>query len=98
MRLFFGYSLKTLEQKNIETPYAGVTRTFFEKYIKHLLTPLEAKVVILCFGLNGIPAFTYEEISEKLALTYQQVQQIKTKALLRLRQNSRIKELKPSLR
>lgn len=61
------------------------------------LTPREADVVRLFFGLDGKPAMTLEEIGEKFDLTRERVRQIKEKALRRLKQQSRSKLLKAYL-
>jgi len=89
--------IEVLEQKNIETPCAGLTREFFKKDIQCLLPSLEADVITLYFGLNGEHAMTLEEIGEKFNLTRGRVHQIKEKAIRRLRQTSRSKALKPYL-
>jgi RNA polymerase primary sigma factor len=61
------------------------------------LTPREADVVTLYFGLNGQSALTLEEIGEKFDLTRERVRQIKEKAIRRLRHTSRSKALKTYL-
>ncbi len=61
------------------------------------LTPREADVIRLFFGLEGKPAMTLEEIGEKFDLTRERVRQIKEKALRRLKQQSRSRLLKAYL-
>ena len=61
------------------------------------LTPREADVISLYFGLNGEHPLTLEEIGEKFDLTRERVRQIKEKAIRRLRHTSRSKALKPYL-
>jgi RNA polymerase primary sigma factor len=61
------------------------------------LTPREADVLRLFFGLNGETALTLEEIGEKFELTRERVRQIKEKAIRRLKQGSRCKLLKSYL-
>lgn len=61
------------------------------------LTPREADVITLYFGLNGNQSMTLEEIGEKYNLTRERVRQIKEKATRRLRHSSRSKCLKPYL-
>lgn len=61
------------------------------------LTPREADVITLYFGLNGESALTLEEIGEKFDLTRERVRQIKEKAIRRLRHTSRSKALKTYL-
>ncbi len=61
------------------------------------LTPREADVVRLYFGLNGGHPMTLEEIGEKFDLTRERVRQIKEKAIRRLKHTSRSKILKTYL-
>ncbi len=61
------------------------------------LTPREADVVKLYFGLNGGHPMTLEEIGEKFDLTRERVRQIKEKAIRRLKHTSRSKILKTYL-
>jgi len=63
----------------------------------HTLTPREADVVRLYFGLNGEHAMTLEEIGEKFDLTRERVRQIKEKAVRRLKHTSRSRILKSYL-
>jgi RNA polymerase primary sigma factor len=58
------------------------------------LTEREATVIRLYFGLSTENSLTLEEIGEMLNLTRERVRQIKEKALIRLRHNSRSKNLK----
>lgn len=61
------------------------------------LTPREADVIRLYFGLGGQHAMTLEEIGETFDLTRERVRQIKEKALRRLKHTSRSKILKTYL-
>ena len=61
------------------------------------LTPREADVVRLYFGLNGSHPMTLEEIGEKFDLTRERVRQIKEKAIRLLKHTSRSKILKSYL-
>jgi RNA polymerase sigma factor, sigma-70 family len=61
------------------------------------LTPREADVIRLYFGLNGSHPMTLEEIGEKFDLTRERVRQIKEKAIRRLKHTSRSKILKSYL-
>ncbi|MGE0079385.1 MAG: RNA polymerase sigma factor RpoD/SigA [Bacteroidales bacterium] len=58
------------------------------------LTPREANIIRLYFGLNGKHPHTLEEIGEEFDLTRERVRQIKEKALKRLKQVARSKMLK----
>ncbi|MBW6460285.1 MAG: sigma-70 family RNA polymerase sigma factor [Bacteroidales bacterium] len=61
------------------------------------LTPREADVVRLYFGLNAKHPMTLEEIGERFDLTRERVRQIKEKAIRRLKHTSRCKILKTYL-
>ncbi len=61
------------------------------------LSPREADVLAMYFGLNGHKALTLEEIGEKFDLTRERVRQIKEKAVRRLKQAGRSKNLKSYL-
>lgn len=61
------------------------------------LTPREADVIHLYFGLGEEHAMTLEEIGETFDLTRERVRQIKEKAIRRLKHTSRSKVLKTYL-
>jgi RNA polymerase primary sigma factor len=61
------------------------------------LTPREADVVRLYFGLGNQHPMTLEEIGETFDLTRERVRQIKEKAIRRLKHTSRSKILKTYL-
>ncbi len=61
------------------------------------LTPREADVIRLYFGLNGNHPMTLEEIGETFDLTRERVRQIKEKAIRRMKHTSRSKILKTYL-
>lgn len=82
------------------TPETGLLYDSLRKEIDRAistLTPREADVVRLYFGLNGEHALTLEEIGEKFDLTRERVRQIKEKAIRRLKHTSRSKILKTYL-
>lgn len=61
------------------------------------LTPRDADVIRLYFGLNGNQPMTLEEIGETFGLTRERVRQIKEKGVRKLKHNSRSKILKTYL-
>ena len=71
-------------------------RTEIERALE-TLTPREADVVRLYFGLGNQHPMTLEEIGETFDLTRERVRQIKEKAIRRLKHNSRSKILKTYL-
>ncbi|WPU93245.1 RNA polymerase sigma factor RpoD/SigA [Mucilaginibacter sabulilitoris] len=54
-----------------------------------ILAERDREVIILFFGLGGYAAHSLEEIGEKFNLTRERVRQLKDKALMRLRHNSK---------
>ena len=61
------------------------------------LTPREAEVINLYFGLSHEKALTLEEIGARFSLTRERVRQIKEKAIRRLRHASRSRSLRAYL-
>lgn len=61
------------------------------------LTPREAEVINLYFGLHSEKALTLEEIGARFSLTRERVRQIKEKAIRRLRHASRSRSLRAYL-
>ena len=61
------------------------------------LTPREAEVINLYFGLHHEKALTLEEIGARFSLTRERVRQIKEKAIRRLRHASRSRSLRAYL-
>jgi RNA polymerase primary sigma factor len=89
-----------LRTDDIPTPDRGLMYDSLRKEIDRAistLTPREADVIRLYFGLNGEHPLTLEEIGEKFELTRERVRQIKEKAIRRLKHTSRSKILKTYL-
>lgn len=63
----------------------------------NILVDRERQVIELFFGLNSTAPHSLEEIGEKFDLTRERVRQIKDKALMRLRQNSKSRILQSYL-
>ncbi len=62
--------------------------------VMNTLTPREAKVLKLRFGLEDGKARTLEEVGREFAVTRERIRQIEAKALRKLRHPSRSKKLK----
>jgi RNA polymerase primary sigma factor len=92
--------LDVLSDTSFETPDAGMISDSLKVEIKRalaILTPREAEIIVLYFGLNGNAPLTLEELGERLELTRERVRQIKEKATRRLKHASRSKNLQSYL-
>jgi RNA polymerase primary sigma factor len=81
-------------------PDKGLLTDSLRKEIERALSTLtyrEASIIRLYFGLNGKYAHTLEEIGEEFNLTRERVRQIKEKAIKRLKNITRCKNLKAYL-
>ncbi|MCX6025065.1 MAG: sigma-70 family RNA polymerase sigma factor [Chloroflexi bacterium] len=58
------------------------------------LSPREARVLRLRFGLSGERAYTLEEVGEKFGLTRERIRQIEGRALRRMRHPRRARQLR----
>lgn len=61
--------------------------------VLNTLTPREADILRLRFGLNGTVPMTLEEVGKKYGLTKERIRQIETKSLQKLRNPARSKAL-----
>ena len=61
------------------------------------LSPREADIIRLYYGLNGEPPYSLEEIGKYFSLTRERVRQIKEKAIKRLKHTFRSKLLRTYL-
>jgi len=89
-----------IEDELSPTPAQSVYQSMLKEKIDDVLgtlTPREARILRLRFGLDtGIP-FTLEEVGEKFGLTRERIRQIEGKALRRLRHPRRARQLKEYL-
>jgi len=89
-----------IRENDTPTPETGLLYDSLRKEITRAistLTPREADVIKLYYGLDGAHPMTLEEIGEKFDLTRERVRQIKEKAIRRLKHTSRSKILKTYL-
>ena len=61
------------------------------------LTPREARILRLRFGLQNGRAYTLEEVGQKFGLTRERIRQIEGRALRRLRHPRRSRQLRDYL-
>jgi len=86
--------------KDTPSPDKGLLKDSLRKEIERALSTLtyrEANIIKLYFGLNGKHPNTLEEIGEEFNLTRERVRQIKEKAIKRLKNTTRCKNLKSYL-
>ena len=89
-----------IEDDSSPTP----TQTAYEHLLKEkmeevlaTLTPREARILRLRFGLQDGRSYTLEEVGQKFGLTRERIRQIEGKALRRLRHPRRSRQLKEYL-
>ena len=95
-----GSMYEVMPNKDLPLPDKSLITDSLRKEIERTLTTLsqrEADILRLYFGLNGVTPHTLEEIGEKFELTRERVRQIKEKAIRKLKQTSRSKNLKAYL-
>jgi RNA polymerase primary sigma factor len=89
-----------IEDELTPTPVQSAYQSILKDKIEEVLgtlTPREARVLSMRFGLDtGVP-FTLEEVGEKFGLTRERIRQIEGKALRRLRHPRRARQLKEYL-
>ncbi len=92
--------IDVLEDESSPPPDAELERNSLRLEIEkalETLTPREAEVISLYFGLGRDKALTLEEIGIRFCLTRERIRQIKEKAIRRLRHASRSKSLRAYL-
>jgi len=86
----------TLSPTPIQSAYESMLKQKVEEVLG-TLTPREARVLRLRFGLDDGNMYTLEEVGEKFGLTRERIRQIEGKALRRLRHPLRARQLKEYL-
>jgi RNA polymerase primary sigma factor len=89
-----------ISSKDSVSPDKNLINDSLQKEIERALNTLPARegdIIRLFYGLNGIPPHSLEEIAAKFNLTRERVRQIKEKAINRLKNISRSKNLKTYL-
>jgi len=77
----------------IQVAYSNLLRDKIEEVLA-TLSPREARILRLRFGLDNGRAYTLEEVGQKFGLTRERIRQIEGKALRRLRHPRRARQLK----
>ena len=89
-----------IEDKNVEAPMDAATTSgllFATTDILESLTPREAKVLRMRFGIGMNTDHTLEEVGKQFDVTRERIRQIEAKALRKLRHPSRSEHLKSFL-
>ena len=80
----------------IQVAYTNMLREKIEEVLA-TLSPREARILRLRFGLDNGKSYTLEEVGQKFGLTRERIRQIEGKALRRLRHPRRARQLKDYL-
>ena len=89
-----------IEDELTPTPVQSAYQAMLKDKIEEVLgtlTPREARVLSMRFGLETGTPYTLEEVGEKFGLTRERIRQIEGKALRRLRHPRRARQLKEYL-
>jgi RNA polymerase primary sigma factor len=89
-----------VEDEHTPTPSNATTQKLLSEKLNEVLatlTPREARILRLRFGLENGKSYTLEEVGEKFGLTRERIRQIEGKALRRLRHPLRARQLREYL-
>jgi RNA polymerase primary sigma factor len=89
-----------IEDEFSPTPLQSAYQSMLKEKLEEVLStlsPREARILQLRFGLNDGTAYTLEEVGQKFGLTRERIRQIEGKALRRLRHPRRARQLKDYL-
>lgn len=89
-----------IENDSVPTPVQSATENLLHAKIEELLgtlTPREARILSLRFGLQNGRSHTLEEVGQKFGLTRERIRQIEGRALRRLRHPRRARHLRDYL-
>jgi len=89
-----------VEDETTPTPTQSATQNLLRDKIEEVLTslsPREARILRLRFGLHNGRSYTLEEVGQKFGLTRERIRQIEGKALRRLRHPRRSRQLRDYL-
>ncbi len=89
-----------IEDPNVQSPIEAATMEGLREATRRILsglTPREAKVLKMRFGIDMNTDHTLEEVGKQFDVTRERIRQIEAKALRKLRQPSRAEQLKSFL-
>jgi RNA polymerase primary sigma factor len=89
-----------IESDSVPTPSQSAYNKMLQEKIEELLctlTPREARILRLRFGLQNGRSYTLEEVGKKFGLTRERIRQIEGRALRRLRHPRRSRQLRDYL-
>ncbi|HVI25290.1 MAG TPA: RNA polymerase sigma factor RpoD [Xanthomonadaceae bacterium] len=89
-----------IEDTNVESPIEATTNTNLTETVRDVLaglTPREAKVLRMRFGIDMNTDHTLEEVGKQFDVTRERIRQIEAKALRKLRHPSRSEQLRSFL-
>ena len=89
-----------VEDEHTPTPSQATAQKLLSEKLEEVLatlSPREARILRLRFGLENGKTYTLEEVGEKFGLTRERIRQIEGKALRRLRHPMRSRQLKQYL-
>jgi RNA polymerase primary sigma factor len=89
-----------IEDTNVESPIDATTSINLQETVREVLaglTPREAKVLRMRFGIDMNTDHTLEEVGKQFDVTRERIRQIEAKALRKLRHPSRSEQLRSFL-
>lgn len=89
-----------VEDNSTPTPTQSAYQTLLQEKVEEVLStlsPREARILRLRFGLHNGRSYTLEEVGQKFGLTRERIRQIEGKALRRLRHPRRARQLRDYL-
>jgi RNA polymerase primary sigma factor len=90
----------TLEDASVASPLEAAMSTRLTEQTARLLeglTPREAEVIRLRYGIGGTTEHTLEEVGDRFSVTRERIRQIEAKALERIRRRPQTKECRTLL-
>ena len=89
-----------IEDTNVESPIETTTNINLQETVRDVLaglTPREAKVLRMRFGIDMNTDHTLEEVGKQFDVTRERIRQIEAKALRKLKHPSRSRKLRSFL-